>query len=261
MNRKATSEEFSIAGERFQSRLLMGSAGYPNRQVMLDSLKESGTEMVTVSIRRISLAAEPESLVDLLRPHYRLMPNTAGCATARDAILTAQLAREALETNWIKLEVIGCRQTLYPDAIELLSAAQALVKDGFIVLPYCPDDPVFCQKLWDAGCAAVMPLGSYLGSGLGVMNPANLEIICARAPVPVICDAGLGTASDAALAMELGCSAVLLNSAVAKSHAPTLMARAMRFAVEAGYAARHAGRIPKKTHAEASSPQLGIIGS
>jgi thiazole synthase len=217
--------------------------------------------MVTVSIRRISLEGYAESMIDLLGGRSRLLPNTAGCATVRDALLTAQLAREALETDWIKLELIGDRETLYPDVAQLLEAAEALVKDGFTVLPYCNEDPVACQKLADIGCAAVMPLGAPIGSGMGICNPYNIALICARSPVPVILDAGLGTASDAALAMELGCAGVLLNSAVAKARDPVAMAGAMRDAVAAGRAARLAGRIPKRDYAEPSSPQLGLIGS
>ena len=228
---------------------------------MLDALAASGTEMVTASIQRISLEGYSESLVDLVGGRYQLLPNTAGCATVKDAILTAQLARESLETDWVKLELIGDRETLYPDVPQLIEAAEALVKDGFTVLPYCNDDPVTCQKLADAGCAAVMPLGAPIGSGLGICNPYNIGLICQRSPVPVVLDAGIGTASDAALAMELGCAAVLLNTAVSKARDPVRMAGAMRDAVAAGLAARAAGRIPKLRHAEASSPRLGLIGS
>ena len=247
------SDKLIIAQESFDSRLLLGTAGYPNQQVMLDALEAGGTEVVTVSVRRISLEGYAESMVDLLGGRYRLLPNTAGCATRRDAVLTAQLAREALGTDWVKLELIGDRETLYP--------AEELVKDGFTVLPYCSDDPVVCQKLADAGCAAVMPLGAPIGSGMGICNPYNIALICARSPVPVVLDAGIGTASDAALAMELGCAAVMLNSAVAKARDPVAMAGAMRRAVEAGRAAHRAGRIPKRGYAEPSSPQLGLIGS
>ena len=255
------SDKLIIAQESFDSRLLLGTAGYPNQQVMLDALEAGGTEVVTVSVRRISLEGYAESMVDLLGDRYRLLPNTAGCATRRDAVLTAQLAREALGTDWVKLELIGDRETLYPDVEHLVQAAEELVKDGFTVLPYCTDDPVVCQKLADAGCAAVMPLGAPIGSGMGICNPYNIALICARSPVPVVLDAGIGTASDAALAMELGCAAVMLNSAVAKARDPVAMAGAMRRAVEAGRAARRAGRIPKRGYAEPSSPQLGLIGS
>ena len=254
-------EPLMLAGERLASRLIVGSAGYPNQQLLLDALEASGTELVTASIRRISLTDYPESLVDLLGDRYRFLPNTAGCTTARDAVLTAELAREALGTNWVKLEVIGERETLYPDVEQLLQAAEELVAKGFIVLPYCNDDLVTCLKLADLGCAAVMPLGAPIGSGLGICNPAMIELICRRSPVPVVLDAGLGTASDAALAMELGCDAVLVNSAIAKSRDPVRMAKAFRQAVEAGFEARRAGRIPKLRRAEPSSPELGLIGA
>jgi thiazole synthase len=255
------SEPLIIAGERLGSRLFIGSAGYPNQQALLDALEASGAELVTASVRRIDLTGYPESLVDLLGERYRFLPNTAGCTTARDAVLTAELAREALETNWVKLEVIGERETLYPDVEQLLHAAGELVGKGFTVLPYCNDDLVTCLKLADLGCAAVMPLGAPIGSGLGICNPAMVELICRRSPVPVVLDAGLGTASDAALAMELGCSAVLVNSAIAKSRDPVRMAKAFRHAVEAGFEAHSAGRIPKLRHAEPSSPKLGLIGT
>jgi thiazole synthase len=255
------SDNFEIAGRRLNSRLFIGTAGYPNRQVMLDAITASGAEVVTLSIRRISLEGYAESMVDMLGSDYVLLPNTAGCSTAREAVLTAKLAREALQTNWIKLEVIGDRETLHPDVIELLRATEELVADGFTVLPYCNDDPVSCRKLADAGAAAVMPLGSPIGSGMGIANPHAIELICARSSVPVILDAGIGTASDATLALELGCSAILLNTAVAKARDPRRMAAAMRSAVEAGLAAREAGRIPKRTYAEPSSPQLGLIGT
>src|SRR6059058_1499426 len=250
-----------IAGATFSSRLIAGTARFPNQQVMLDALEASGAEMVTASIRRISLEGYAESLVDLLGGTYRLLPNTSGCVTARDAILTAELAREALDTNWVKLELIGDRETLYPDVEQLVHAADELVRKGFVVLPYCNDDPVTCQKLADVGCAAVMPLGSLIGSGMGIANPAGIELICTRSPVPVVLDAGIGTASDAAFAMELGCDAVMANTAIAKSHDPRRMAAAMRAAVEGGRLARLAGRIPKRNFAEPSSPQLGLVGT
>jgi len=255
------SDSLSIADQTFASRLLLGTSGYPNRQIMLDALEASGAEIVTVSVRRISLEGYAESMVDLLGGRYRLLPNTAGCATVRDAVLTAQLAREALGTAWVKLELIGDRETLHPDVEQLLQAADELVKDGFTVLPYCNDDPIACQKLIDVGCAAIMPLGAPIGSGMGICNPYNIALICTRSPVPVVLDAGIGTASDAALAMELGCAAVLLNTAVAKAHDPVRMARAMGHAVAAGYDARHAGRIAKREYADPSSPQLGLIGT
>jgi thiazole synthase len=250
-----------IAGTPLRSRLFVGTAQYPNQQMMLDSLAASGAELVTASIRRISLEGYAESLVDLLGDRYRLLPNTSGCVTARDAILTAQLAREALETNWVKLELIGDRETLYPDVEQLVHAADELVRDGFVVLPYCNEDPVACQKLADVGCAAVMPLGSLIGSGRGIANPAAIELICKRSPVPVVLDAGIGTASDAAFALELGCDAVLVNTAIAKSHDPIRMAAAMRAAVEAGRLSRLAGRIPERLFADPSSPQLGLVGT
>jgi thiazole synthase len=257
---EAASDPLVIAERRFESRLLMGSGGYPNQQVMLDSLAAGAPAMVTVAIRRISLEAYAESLVDLLDERYPLLPNTAGCATVREAVFTAQLAREALRTNWIKLELIGDRETLYPDVEQLLRATEELVKDGFVVLPYCNDDPVTCRKLADGGAAAVMPLGSPIGTGLGIINPYAIERICVTSPVPVILDAGVGTASDAAQAMELGCDGVLLNTAVAKARDPVRMAAAMRMGVGAGRHARLAGRIPKRTQAEPSSPQLGLVG-
>ena len=255
----AVTDALTIAGRSFASRLLMGSGGYPNQQVLLDSLQSAQPALVTVALRRISLEAYAESLVDLL-DGYALLPNTAGCATVKDAVLTAQLGREALETNWVKLELIGDRETLYPDVEQLLVATDQLVKDGFIVLPYCNDDPVTCRKLADLGAAAVMPLGSPIGTGLGIANPYAIERIVATSPVPVILDAGIGTASDAAQAMELGCDGVLLNTAVAKARDPVRMSLAMRYAVEAGRGARLAGRIPKRTQAEPSSPQLGLVG-
>jgi len=250
-----------IAGTTFSSRLIAGTARYPNQQVMLDALEASGAELVTASIRRISLEGYSGSLVELLGDRYRILPNTAGCVTARDAILTAELAREALETNWVKLELIGDRELLYPDVEQLVHAAEELVRKGFIVLPYCNEDPVSCQKLVDVGCAAVMPLGSLIGSGNGIANPAAIELICKRSTVPVVLDAGIGTASDAAQAMELGCDAVMIDTAIAKSHDPVRMAAAMRAAVEGGRLARLAGRIPKQRFAEPSSPQLGLVGS
>src|SRR5215813_2384829 len=255
------SDPLVIAGREFRSRLFLGTAGYPNRKIMLDAVEASGTEMVTASIRRISLAGEDESLTDLLAGRAHFLPNTAGCQTAKDAILTAELAREALETNWVKVEVIGDRELLYPNVEELLVATEELVGKGFVVLPYCNDDPVTCRKLADLGAAAVMPLGSPIGSGLGILNPHLIALICSRSPVPVVLDAGIGTASDAALAMELGCSAVLLNTAVSKAQDPVGMAAAMGAAVAAGRVARLSGRIPKRAQAEPSSPQFGLVGT
>src|SRR5579862_8058611 len=258
---KKMSDPLIVAGQQFGSRLFLGSAGYPNRKIMLDAIAASGTEMVTASIRRISLAGDDESLVDLLAGRVRFLPNTAGCQTAKDAVLTAELAREALDTDWVKLEVIGERELLYPDVEELVRATQTLVAKGFVVLPYCTDDPVTCRKLADAGAAAVMPLGSPIGSGLGVCNPHLIELICTRSPVPVVLDAGIGTASDATLAMELGCAAVLINTAVSKARDPVMMASSMRAAVDAGRFSRLAGRIAKRYHAEPSSPQFGLVGT
>ena len=250
-----------IDGTKLDSRLIAGTSGYPNQQVLLDALDTSGAEIVTASIRRISLEGYAESLIDVLCGHYRILPNTSGCVTARDAILTAELAREALDTNWIKLELIGDRETLYSDVEQVVHAADELVRKGFVVLAYSNEDPVSCRKLADVGCAAVMPLGSLIGSGMGIANPAAIELICSRSPVPVVLDAGIGTASDAARAMELGCDAVMINTAIAKPHDPVRMAAAMRHAVEAGRLARLAGRILRRRFAEASSPQLGLIGA
>jgi thiazole synthase len=253
-------DQLVIANRALPSRLLMGSGGYPNQQVLLDALAAAAPALVTVAIRRISLEGYAESLLDLLGGKYTLLPNTAGCMTVKDAVLTAELGREALENDWVKLELIGDRETQYPDVEQLLRATEELVKKGFAVLPYCNEDPVTCRKLADAGAAAVMPLGSPIGSGLGIVNPHAIERIVATSPVPVILDAGIGTASDAAFAMELGCDGVLLNTAVAKAHEPARMAAAMCAAVAAGREARLAGRIPKRSQAEPSSPQLGLVG-
>ncbi len=252
-------DALEIAGQTLGSRLFMGSGGYPNQQVLLDSLAAAAPALVTVAIRRISLEAYAESLVDLL-DGWRLLPNTAGCMTVKDAVLTAELGREALETSWVKLELIGDRETQYPDVVQLLEATETLVRNGFTVLPYCNDDPVTCRKLADLGAAAVMPLGSPIGSGLGIANPHAIERIVATSPVPVILDAGIGTASDATLAMELGCAGVLLNTAIARARDPQRMAAAMRAATAAGRDAYLAGRIPRRALAEPSSPQLGLIG-
>lgn len=249
-----------IAGVTLTSRLFLGTARYPDHRVMADAVAASGAEIVTLSMRRLSSEANGSDMLNLLAG-YRLLPNTAGCHTAEDAVLTAELAREALDTNWIKLEVIGDAETLCPDLPGTLDATRQLLARGFVVLPYCTDDPVMCQRLADLGAAAVMPMGSLIGSGMGVANPANLELICRRSHVPVIVDAGIGTASDATIAMELGAAAVLLNTAVAKSSDPVLMARAMRNAVEAGRLAYRAGRIPRRDRAESSSPQWGLVGS
>lgn len=249
-----------IAGVRLSSRLFLGTAGYPTQSIMRDAVEASEAEVVTASIRRVSLRGHGSDTVSLLKGR-RFLPNTAGCETARDAIMTAELAREALDTTWIKVEVIGDRETLYPDVAELIDACRHLVDDGFTVLPYCNDDPIVCRRLEDIGCAAVMPMGSLIGSGMGVANPANIELICRRSGVPVIVDAGIGTASDAVVAMELGAAACLVNTAVAKADDPVRMARAMARAVEAGRDAFLAGRIPRRGRAEPSSPQLGLVGS
>jgi thiazole synthase len=225
---------------------------------MESALQASGAEIVTVALRRIDPDAKGLVLDVLDRLGLFALPNTAGCYTARDAIRTARLAREAFETEWIKLEVIGDDRTLFPDAVELLDAAETLVGEGFTVLPYTNDDPILARRLEEAGCAAVMPLGSPIGSGAGIRNPNNIAIIAERATVPVVLDAGIGTASDAALAMELGCDAVMAASSIFGAADPPSMATALRLAVEAGYAARNAGRIPRRTHAEASTPEQGL---
>jgi len=254
-------QPLKIGSETFASRLILGSARYPNHDVMLKALRAGGAELVTVAIRRVNLDDPTgENLVSLLRREkYRLLPNTAGCYTVRDAVVTAELAREALETNLIKLEIIADEDTLYPDAEKLLEATQILVGKGFQVLPYCIDDPITCKKLEDLGCVAVMPLGSPIGSGMGILNPYNFTIIRSKVSVPLILDAGVGTASDAALAMELGCDGVLLDTAVAHAQDPVLMAESMRHACLAGWQARQAGRIPRKYFAEASSPSEGLV--
>ena len=245
------------------SRLLLGSSGYPNFEVMLKAITASGTEIVTVSVRRVRFDNQDQGdLFQLLRQKKILiLPNTAGCFTAKDAILTAQLAADALETQLVKLEVIGDDKTLLPDVEQLLLAAEVLIKDGFTVLPYCNDDPITCKKLEDLGCPVVMPLGAPIGSGAGIRNPYNIQIIRDIISVPVIVDAGVGTASDATIAMELGCDGILLNTAIAKARQPVLMASAMRKAIEAGREAFLAGRIPQKLYATASSPSSGLINT
>jgi thiazole synthase len=237
--------------------LILGTGGFTSHEILGAALAESGTQMCTVALRRLDPAARGSILEVLDAAGVEVLPNTAGCFTARDAIITAQLAREAFATDWIKLEVIGDDRTLLPDAVELVAAAEALVDDGFVVLPYTTDDPVLARRLEDVGCAAVMPLGSPIGSGMGIRNPYNISIMLERAGVPVILDAGVGTASDAALAMELGCDAVLCASAISRAHDPVAMARAIRLAVEAGVLARGAGRIPRHLYAEASTPVEG----
>jgi thiazole synthase len=251
-------EPLLIANRELRSRLILGTGGFDNHEVLAEALSASGTELCTVALRRLDPSARGSILDVLETAGVAVLPNTAGCFTARDAIITAQLAREAFETDWIKLEVIGDERTLLPDAVELVSAAEALVDDGFVVLPYTTDDPILARRLEDVGCAAVMPLGSPIGSGMGIRNPYNISIMVERAGVPVILDAGVGTASDAALAMELGCDAVLCASAIARAHEPAAMARAIRLSVEAGLLARGAGRIPRRLHAEPSTAMQGL---
>jgi thiazole synthase len=245
-----------IADREFSSHLFLGTGGFASLEVMGEALRASGAEICTVALRRVD-PDQRGSILDVLAG-VQVLPNTAGCFTARDAILTAQLAREAFETDWVKLEVIGDDRTLLPDAPELLLAAEALVDDGFVVLPYTNDDPVLARRLEDVGCAAVMPLGSPIGSGMGIRNPYNISLIVEQAGVPVVLDAGVGTASDAALAMELGCDAVLCASAISRAQDPVAMARAIRQGVEGGLLARQAGRIPRRLYAEASTPEVGL---
>ena len=247
-----------IAGREFRSRLILGTGGFANHEVLASALAASGAELVTVALRRLDPAARGSILDVLEAAGVDVLPNTAGCYTARDAVITAQLAREAFDTDWIKLEVIGDDRTLLPDAVELVSAAEELVDDGFVVLPYTTDDPILARRLEDVGCAAVMPLGSPIGSGMGIRNPYNSSIMVERSGVPVVLDAGVGTASDAALAIELGCDAVLCASAISRAHDPAAMARAIALAVESGALARAAGRIPRRRYAEASTPEEGL---
>lgn len=256
--RNAKHDPLVIAGRTFGSRLLLGTGGFQSLEAMADAIGVSGSELVTVALRRVDPAARGSIMDVIAEAGVELLPNTAGCYTARDAVTTAQLAREAFETNWVKLEVIGDDRTLLPDAPELLEAAEILVDDGFVVLPYTTDDPILARRLEDVGCAAVMPLGSPIGSGMGINNPYNIAIIRERTELPVILDAGVGTASDAALAMELGCDAVLCASAISRAHDPNAMSRAIRGAVEAGRLARVAGRIPRRLYAEASTPDAGL---
>jgi thiazole synthase len=252
----STTDVLTIAGRELHSRLLLGTGGFRSLDALAAALEVSGAELVTVALRRIDPAARG-SIVDVLAG-VQLLPNTAGCFTARDAVLTAKLAREAFETGWIKLEVVGDERTLLPDAPALLEAAEELVDDGFVVLPYTNDDPILARRLEDVGCAAVMPLGSPIGSGMGLLNTYNLRLIRERASVPVILDAGVGTASDAALAMELGYDAVLCASAISRAEDPVTMARAIRLGVEAGRLAFRAGRIPRRLYAQASTPEEGV---
>jgi thiazole synthase len=248
----------TIAGRELRSRLILGTGGFSSLDLLGAAIEACGAELVTVALRRIDPAARG-SLVDVLdAAGVELLPNTAGCFTARDAVTTARLAREAFATDWVKLEVIGDERTLLPDAVELLLAAEQLVADGFVVLPYTTDDPVLARRLEDVGCAAVMPLGSPIGSGMGIANPYNLALIREQTDLPVILDAGVGTASDAALAMEHGCDGVLCASAISRAEDPIAMARAIRGAVDAGRLALEAGRIPRRRYAEASSPMDGL---
>lgn len=253
----AHADPLRIGDAVFSSRLIMGTGGAPSLEVLEQALVASGTELTTVAMRRIDPRTKGSVLSVLDRLGIRVLPNTAGCFTAGEAVLTARLAREALGTDWVKLEVIADERTLLPDPVELLDAAETLVDDGFTVLPYTNDDPVLARKLEDVGCAAIMPLGSPIGSGLGIRNPHNFQLITERAGVPVVLDAGAGTASDAALAMELGCAAVMLASAVTRAQRPVLMAEAMRCGVEAGRLAWRAGRIPRRHYAVPSSPADG----
>jgi thiazole synthase len=260
MTADAAPDLFEIAGTELGSRLLLGTGGMTSPESLARALVASRTELATVAVRRVDPSTR-HSLVDLLDGlGIRILPNTAGCLTAADAVLAARLGREAFATDWVKLEVIGDDRTLLPDPVELLDAAEQLVEDGFTVLPYCGDDPVVARRLEQVGCAAVMPLGSPIGSGLGIRNPHNIELIVEQAGVPVVLDAGIGTASDACLAMELGCSAVLVASAVTRAEDPELMAGAMRDAVTAGRAAHRAGRIARRFVAEASSSFDGLVG-
>jgi thiazole synthase len=253
-----TPDPLVIAGRSFTSRLILGTGGFTSHQALEEALAASGAQLTTVALRRLDPSAHGSILDVLEAAGVEILPNTAGCYTARDAVLTARLARDAFGTDWIKLEVIGDDRTLLPDTGELLIAAEELVQDGFVVLPYTTDDPVTARRLEDIGCAAVMPLGSPIGSGMGIRNPYNLSIMLERAGVPVVLDAGVGTASDAALAMELGCDAVLCASAISRAQDPVAMARSIRLAVEAGRLARHAGRIPRRRYAQASTPEEGI---
>ena len=258
----ATADEFTFGGRAFRSRLIVGTGKYASFPLMKGALEESGAEIVTVAVRRVNLTdRSKESLLDFIPKGMTLLPNTAGCYTAEDAVRAARLGREVGLSNWVKLEVLGDEQTLWPDNEALLAATKTLVAEGFVVFPYTSDDPIVCKRLEDAGAAAVMPLGAPIGSGLGIQNANSLSIIMERASVPVIVDAGVGTASDACVAMELGAAGVLMNTGIAGAKDPMRMARAMRDAVRAGRDAYLAGRIPRKRYATASSPATGVIGS
>ena len=255
-----SSETFIIGGREFTSRLIIGTGKYRSHDQMRNAHEASGAEMVTVAVRRVPLDRSSESFLDHLDPGLQILPNTAGCYSAEDAIRTARLAREALQTDLVKLEVIGDQTTLFPDNEQTLEAARTLVKEGFVVLPYFSDDLIMAKKLLDAGCAAIMPLAAPIGSGLGVQNPANLRIMREQLPeATIIVDAGVGTASDAAVAMELGADAVLMNTAIAEAQDPAKMATAMKLAIQAGRLAYLAGRMPKRLYASASSPLEGVV--
>jgi thiazole synthase len=259
MTYKLADDRIVLAGRSFHSRLLVGTGKYSSLALMKEALDKSEAEIVTVAVRRINLDRSQESLLDFIdTSRFTLLPNTAGCYTADDAVRTACLGREAGLSDWVKLEVIGDEKTLFPDTEALLSATRTLVKEGFVVLPYTNDDPIMARKLQDAGAAAVMPLGAPIGSGMGIQNPANIQIILETVSIPVIVDAGVGTASDAAIAMELGCDAVLMNTGIAGAQDAVAMAEAMKLAVQAGRIAYKAGRIPMKRYASASSPLQGI---
>lgn len=254
----SAANDLVIAGRSFTSRLILGTGGFTNHEVLHAALSASETELCTVALRRLDPAAQGSILDVLDRAGVDILPNTAGCFTARDAVATARLAREAFRTDWIKLEVIGDDRTLLPDAVELVAAAETLVDEGFTVLPYSSDDPILARRLEDIGCVAVMPLGSPIGSGMGITNPYNLSMIVEHAAIPVILDAGVGTASDATLALELGCDAVLCASAISRAHDPVAMATAIRLGVEAGALAYASGRIPRRRYAQASTPTTGV---
>jgi len=254
----AAAAAFTVAGRALGSRLVLGTGGIASLEVLDAVVEASGSSLATVALRRVD-AAGRGGILDVLRARgVAVLPNTAGCFTAAEAVLTAKLAREAFDTDWVKLEVIGDEDTLLPDAVELLDAAEQLCDQGFVVLPYTTDDPVLARRLEQVGCAAVMPLGSPIGSGLGIRNPHNIALIAERSSVPVVLDAGIGTASDATLAMELGCAAVMVATAITRSRQPVRMAGAFRAAVEAGWQARRAGRIPRRYLARASSPVEGM---
>ena len=256
----ALADRFEIAGRTFRSRIIIGTGKYRTYEEMKAAHRASGAEMVTVAVRRVPLDRSSESFLDHLDPSLQILPNTAGCYSAEEAVRTARLAREALSTEWIKLEVIGDQTTLFPDNEQTLDAARTLVKEGFIVLPYFTDDLIVAKKLLDIGCAAVMPLAAPIGSGLGVQNPTNLRIMREQLPdARIIVDAGVGTASDATIAMELGADAVLMNTAIAEAQEPAKMAQAMKLAIEAGRLAYVAGRMQKRLYASASSPLAGVV--